>query len=203
MSPSRSSSPPRVMMWGKAMPVIVIAVVFDLMRIFFQQFWFFGPAVAAVGCTAGVNSIVETTIAETAGKAVAIGCGAVAGAAGFYGVGVFETFGVIMAMAVGLAGFLTLGIWIAASDSRLFKVNKSGWLWLTGGLGVAEIPFIGTFPAFSVVLWILYRRQIKIEKAGLKRWQQEQAQLASQDRENQIAELMQMSAATAAPQDIY
>ena len=191
------------MMWGKAMPVIVIAVVFDLMRIFFQQFWFFGPAVAAVGCTAGVNSIVETTIAETAGKAVAIGCGAVAGAAGFYGVGVFETFGVIMAMAVGLAGFLTLGIWIAASDSRLFKVNKSGWLWLTGGLGVAEIPFIGTFPAFSVVLWILYRRQIKIEKAGLKRWQQEQAQLASQDRENQIAELMQMSAATAAPQDIY
>ena len=91
------SSPPPTMTWGKASPVLVVAVIFDLARNFFEWFWLFGPALFAVGCTAGMNSYIGTTITQLSGKAVAVGCMALAGVAGYFGVEVTEGFGIMMA----------------------------------------------------------------------------------------------------------
>ena len=35
-----NTEPPPVMTWGKAIPALVIAVIFDVARIFFEFFWF-------------------------------------------------------------------------------------------------------------------------------------------------------------------
>lgn len=189
-----NQSPPPMMTGSKAFPVIIAAGVLDAIRIFFVMFWFFGPALAAVACTSVINDAFNTGVAATAGKMAAAGCTAVSGVAGFFGVGIIETFGVIMSEAMGLLGFLALVFWILMTNARLFKVNRSGMLWLSGGLGLSVIPFIGAFPFFSVVTWKLYKRQIKVEMAARKRWETERAAVQLQEREQQAAELMQVRA---------
>ena len=184
------------MTWAKAAPILVVAGIFDLVRGFFELFWLFGPALLGVGCTAGVNSALGTTLAETTGKLVAGGCAIVAGAAGYFGSEVFIGFGDIMAMAVGLAGFLTLGLLLLTSkDTRIFQVNATGSWWFIGSFGVGEIPFIGALPTFFIVLFRLYRTQIRIEKAALKKWEKEQEDNRLQERNQKVAELMQAQAA--------
>jgi hypothetical protein len=114
------------------------------------------------------------------------------------GVGPIETFGLLMGDAVGFAGFLVLLVLIMLGDSRVFKVNKSGLFLLTGGLVLAEIPFIGSLPSYTVVLWVLFRRQMKVEKAALEKWEKENAQARQQEINQQRAQqiqLLQMQAA--------
>ena len=190
MIQNKSSAPPQTMTWSKASPVLVVAVIVDLARAFFEMFWFFGPAIAAMGCTGVVNNFIGTSVASVVGKVVAVTCTGAAGAAGFFGSEVTIVFGTIMAIAVGLMGFIVLGILILTTNARLFRVNMTGSLWFLGGLAISEIPFIGTFPAFSVILWKLYRKQIKIEGTALKKYQAEQAALIQQEREQSIAEFV-------------
>ncbi len=180
------------MTWGKASPVLVVAVIFDLARNFFEWFWLFGPALFAVGCTAGMNSYIGTTITQLSGKAVAVGCMALAGVAGYFGVEVTEGFGIMMAAFVGFTGFLTLLLLISMTNSRLFKVNPRGMFSFVGSFGVCEVPFVGAIPAFSISLYLLYRRQIKIEKAALKAWKKEQEENKQNERAGQITEFIQM-----------
>lgn len=187
-----SSRPPKTMTWSRAIPIIAVACILDLTRMFFEMFWFFGPAIAALLCTNVVNSAFGMVVAGVGGKIVAAGCGGAAAVAGFFGIELTETFGTVMSDAVGLAAFLILGFWLITRNARIFTVNKGGWLWLTGGLGISIIPFIGTFPAFSVILWRLYKRQIKIEAAVLKKWEKEQIERQRQEREQQAMQLMQL-----------
>ena len=144
-----NAGPPPVMTWPKASLVLVIAGIFDALRIFFEMFWFFGPALAAVATNAAAGG-------GTFGKAAAV------------------MFGVIMAMAVGFAGFLVIGLLIIMTNQRLFKVSATGSLWFVGGFGLSEIPFLGTIPAFSIVPWKLYKTQIRIEEEQLKKYLEEQ-----------------------------
>jgi len=155
------------MTWPQALPVLIIAGIFDLLRMFFEQFWFFGPALAAVATNVAADG-------GTFGKAAGVTVGFLAGTAG---APVIEMLGVVMAMAVGLMGFLALGIWILKTNARIFKVNASGSLWFVGGFGLSEIPFLGTIPAFSLVLWKLYRTQIRVEKAAFKKHMEEERAL--------------------------
>ncbi len=187
--------PPAAMTWPQAAPVITIAAVLDLVRMFFEMFWFFGPALAALACTFGVNDYLGTSIAGFAGKVVAAGCTAAAGTLGFFGVGPIESFGLVMSDAMGLAAFLILGMVILVTNPRLFKVSATSPLWFVGAFGVAEIPFIGTLPAFSLVLWRLYGTQIKKEGAALRAYKQSQAAGELQNRQQQAAALMQARSA--------
>lgn len=189
--------PPPTMTWGKAVPVITVAGLLDLLRMFFEMFWFFGPALAALACTGIVNNAVNTSVTTLAGKAVATGCTAAAGVAGFFGVEITETFGIIMADAVALLGFLILLLWVLMTNARLFKAD-GGMFWFVASFGLSEIPFIGTFPAFSVVLYMLYRRQIKADATALKRWKEEQAERQRLEREEQRAQILQLRNAQAA-----
>lgn len=163
-----SEPPPEVMTWKKATPVLIGAVVFDLMRIFFEFFWFFGPALAALWCT-----VKATDVAGVAGTYVGGAlCGSAAVAAGIVGAVAIETFGIVMAMAVGFAGWLVIGGWLMKTNPRIFKENA---LWFAGSLLVSEIPFVGAIPAITIIVWKMHRTQIKIEEAAYTKWEKENA----------------------------
>lgn len=188
-----SAKPPEAMTWGRAMPMIVVAGVFDLVRIFFEMFWFFGPALVATYCAVNASAWVGSLWGLTAELCVA-GVG-VAGAA----VSAFTIpFGTTMAMATGFLGYLTLGLWILMRNPKIFKANAGGSLWLAGGFGVSIVPLIGTIPAFSLVLWRMYRTQIHVETAALKKWEKEHAAARRQEREQQVAAIARMQQQAAA-----
>lgn len=176
--------PPPTMTWKKASPVLVISVVFDALRLLFQMFWFFGPALAALYCTSKISGAVGTY----GGGAL---CAAGATAAGFFGAPAIAAFGVVMAMAVGLFGWLAVGGWLMATNSRIFKENA---LWFVGSLLFSEVPFIGAIPVITVSVWKMHSNQIKIEKAVYKKWQKENAAAELQERRQQEVQLMQARA---------
>lgn len=207
MPPSRSSEkPPEAMTLLRAMPVIAFAGVFDLLKMLFEAFWFFGPALAAVYCSAKVNGILTTWTAGLLGmKTAALACsaavtGAVAGAAvvtGGLSAEAIEVFGIIMAMAVGFLGNIAVLFWLLAKNPRIFKANERAALWFGGSFLVSELPFIGAFPALSVTLWRMYKKQIQADAAAHAAWKRKSAQDAAarvQERQQQAAGLMQANA---------
>ena len=148
------------MTWARALPILAVAFVFDALKFLFNQFWFFGPALAALYCTSKVSDVVGTTIAGGL-------CSGLAAMTGLLSAGALEVFGVVMAMATALAGWLIIGLWIVMTNRALFKANATGSLWFSASLLVGEIPIVGTVPAMTVALWKLYRTQIKKEQAEL------------------------------------
>jgi|GEM_PF-999661 hypothetical protein len=192
MPPRKNSAPPPVMTWSKAAPTLVIAGVFDALRAFFEFFFFFGPALAAVACTAAINSKLGISVAGIAGKVTATLCAGAAGILGFLGVGPIETFGLLMADAMGLIGFLALMLWVLMSNSRILKTAATAPFQFVGAFIAGEIPFLGALPFFTVVLWKLYRAQIKSEKAAFKKWEQANAAAQLQERNQQAAQVMQI-----------
>lgn len=190
-----ATEPPEVMTRSKAMIVLVPAGIFDVARAFFEMFWFFGPALAWTLCTTGVNSVIGTTVANAGGQAVAGLCGAAAMVGGAAAAAPLEAFGVMMSMAVGFAGFLALGLLITIVNRRLFRAQATGLAWFIGSFAVSEIPFIGTIPAFTIAIYRLYRTQIRVEKAALKKWQEEQTVTQLQERNQEEAQRAQYQVA--------
>ncbi len=187
-----SSGPPPVMTWTRAIPTIALAILFDALRAFFGMFWLFGPALATVYCTNTVNTAVGTSVAAGAGKIVAGACAAAAATIGTLFSPELTTFGVIMAMAIGLAGWLTVWFWLLMTNPRIFKENLADVLhviWFYLCLFVIEIPFIGCAPWVSAVTYRMYKYQIKIETKALKEYEQEQVAISNQDRMQQMAYL--------------
>ncbi|MFA6407932.1 MAG: hypothetical protein WCW36_00425 [Candidatus Paceibacterota bacterium] len=207
--PQRRSSqkPPEAMTWSKSLPVIIVAGIFDLVRMFFEMFWFFGPALAAIYCTDKVSGILtKVTLGALGTKTAGLVCSSAAIAGGAAASETLVAFGVIMAIAVGFAGFLILGLWMLMTNARIFKTVESAPLQFVASFGVSEIPLIGTIPTFSIVLWKLYKSQIQVEQEALQKWQKEHAQeIAGQrrERQQQAAYLMQARTAELAQDDIY
>ena len=188
----RNSPPPEVMTMGKAMPILIVAGIFDAIRIFFELFWFWGPAMFAVGCTIVGNSWIGTTLATVGGKIVAVACSAAAVAGGVALSETTTTIGVIMADAMAFIGFLVLGLWILMENARILKAIATAPFWFAGAFAIGETPIIGSFPVFSFVLWRLYKIQIRVEQAALKKWEEEHAAELLQERQQQAARLMQI-----------
>lgn len=161
---SKETQPPEVMTWGRASIVLIIAVVFDLLRLFFQMFWFFGPALAAALCTIKTGAVVGTTIGGLA-------CGAAAASVGALAFEVIETFGVVMAIAIGVFGWLVVFFLLTAINARIFKTLATSWLWSLFGLGVSIIPIVGSIPMITISVLRLYHAQIKKDREKLKEWQ--------------------------------
>lgn len=192
MSPSRNSQQPPVMTWGKALPIVVVCVIFDLLRIFFEMFWFFGPALAAVYCTTVANTSLNASVGGAVGTAVAGVCTAAATAAGIAFSAGIQTLGIIMAMAIGLLGWLTVGFLLMLTNGRVFKENASSMLWMLFGLGLSEIPFLGTLPALTATTLRLYHTQIQHDKKNLQQWKQQQASAMQQEQMQQATFVAQM-----------
>ena len=151
-----NTPPPEVMTWGKATPALVISGIFDALRLMFVGFIFFGPAMAGLYCDYKVSDLMGTAFGLTTA-----GCAAGAATLGFFGAQAFMAFGMVMAMAVGFAGWLAVGIWLMITNARIFKENA---LWFVGSLLFSEVPFIGAIPAITVSVWKMHSNQIKIEK---------------------------------------
>ena len=182
--PQRKSKPePPVMTWTKASPALAIAVIFDLVRLFFEFFWFLGPALAGVYCAAKVGNV------WVVGKLLTAACAAGAVAVGAGGIELTATFGTVMAMATGFAGWLAVGGWLMVTNSRIFKENA---LWFAGSLLISEVPLVGSLPAISVAVWKMHSNQIKIETAAHEKWEEENAEALRQEQAQQAAAIMQL-----------
>ena len=199
MPQKSSNQPPEVMTWGGATPYLVVAFIFDALRFMFTWFIFFGPALAALACVAGVNSFFGIDISGVVGKGVAAACVSGATAAGFFGSTVTGTFGIIMAMATGLAGWLTVGLLLVIFNGRIFKENA---LWFGASLLVGEIPFLNSLPAITFAVWRMFSNQIRVEKATFQKWQEENT-ASQQLARNQRTALMQAEATQLAQEGIY
>lgn len=179
------------MTWGGAMPVLAICLIFDALRLLFEQFWFFGPAFAAVVCTIKVGGVLKTvTLGLLGTKGAAAVCGGAASVLAVYGAPIFEGFGVIMAMAVGLFGWLAVGLILIITNARIFEENAGHALWFAASLLISEIPIIGTVPALIIIVWRMYRVQIKKDREALKKYESDHATDLQTDRQQQATEFM-------------
>lgn len=191
MPPRRASKPeprPHVMTWKRAVPVLIVCGVFDATRAFFEMFWLFGPLVIGAGTAAFVSS---TLGGGAVASAVGTVAGVAAGAGSVYVDGILEIFGVVMAMAIGLFGWLSVNGWLLTTNIRIYKTNATNKLWALVGLGISEIPIVGVLPGLTFSTFQLYRVQIKSDKAALRRWQAAEAARAKQE---QAALQMQVAA---------
>ena len=174
-----NQKPPATMTWKKASWVLAIAAIFDALRYFFLLFWLFAPAMIALYCTAKVG---DTAVI---GELLTAGCVAGATAIGFGGSAMFIAFGTIMAIAVGFAGWLITTFIITATNSRALGKNPSAVLWVFEGLGASVF----------IMVWGIYKTQIKKDKILLKKYQDEQSSQQKQEREQRLSEFMQARAA--------
>lgn len=179
-----SATPPPTMTWGKASPVIALAVVFDLVRIFFLGFVFFGPAMLAAACTYETTGAVSTlTVGLLGTKTAALGCtaGVTGGvvAANFFTAGgvtlALSYFGQVMGMSIAIMAWFTLAVIIILTNRRLIADNVKALLPTLIGFGITQIPFIDFLPAITGTTWRLYHVQITTERATLETWKKEQA----------------------------
>lgn len=180
-----SEAPPEAMTWKKASPILAVAAVFDALRYMFLFFWFFGPAMVGLYCTAEVG---DTAIV---GGLLAKGCVAGAVIAGVGSFAIAAAFGTVMAMAVGFLGWLTVTFIIFVTDKRTFGENPISVLWLFEGIGASVF----------IMAWGVYRSQIKLEKATLQKWHKEHDAAQLQERQQQAAQLMQQAQETQFAQD--
>lgn len=208
-----SQEPPKVMTWSKALPVLAVAGILDALRMFFEMFWLFGPALAAVYCTAKASgSVAAVTLGLLGTKTTALVC---TGAAAVGGAALSELtvpFGVIMAIALGLLGWMLIGgLIFMQGNARIFKVNAGNFFWFSFSLCFSEVPFINTLPILTVTIWKMYAAQIKKEEAELRLYEKEQAEAQQLERDQQIAQIAQFRAAQlaqveaqeAANEDLY
>ena len=183
---ARSEKPPEPMTWGRALPVLLVAALFDAIRFVFEWFWLFGPTLfgAAIAATAG-GGWIGTGLGATA-----------AGASAYFADGLFEMMGLILAMIAGLAGWLVIFLLLALLNHRIFKHNSI--LVTILGLIVSETPFVGSIPSITLAMWRMYHVQIREERAAMKRWEKENAAAVAKQRQEQVARQARQAAMQAA-----
>lgn len=177
-------TPPETMTWAKTSPVLVAALIFDAIRLMFEWFWFFGPAFATLYCTAKASDYVGTAVGGLL-------CATAGTAGGVIGAPMIVPFGVVMATATGLFGWLTIGLWLKMRNPRIFRENT---LWFVVSLAVSETPIVGSIPALTLTLWKMFSNQIRIERVALKKWEADITGEALQRRQRQAQALAQHQA---------
>lgn len=174
-------TPPEAMTWGRALPVLAFCLLFDALRFMCEQLWFFGPAIASIYCTAKVGDSVGTPLAGLL-------CGTGSIAAGYFGAPLIVPLGVVLAMAVGLFGWLVVGAWLTFANKRIFKENG---LWFAGSLLLSETPLIGALPALTGIVGKMYRTQIQKEAAELAAYKKRQEEDSAAERRLRTAQFIQ------------
>ena len=183
---NNNQSPPKTMTWAKASLVLALCVIFDALRFLFEQFWFFGPLLIGSGTAVAVSHVVGSQSAGTATGAL------VGGATALLGGPELEVFGIIMAMALGLLGWMVIGFVLLATNARIFKESAVGTIWFVSALFVSELPILGAVPALTIIVWRMYHTQIKKERLALRQYENEQNSLRQQEQEMQAIESMRI-----------
>jgi hypothetical protein len=180
----------------KATILMSLALVFDVLKFMATQLWIFGPAL--VGGAAGVA--VASQYGALAGKAAGLITGAASGAAELIpGVAAgVELIGVILALAIGLLGWLILITVMASFRIRFFKGESRNFLRLFVGFLVSEIPLIDALPSFTVSTWLIIRGEYKAQKEAKAKYDAEYGAFLKQQQRTQNIEqkqLLQLQAA--------
>lgn len=173
---------PKAMTWGKAVPALFIAAVFDLMRASFEWLGLLLPALGGVIVGAVANYFLGSFAGYVAGGATALVGGVLGGPE-------LEVFGLIMAEVIGLAGFLAVLGFIFFTNSRIFKANTMSLLWILTSFVVSEVPFLDSVPVLSVFVWRMYRTQISKEREARAAWQAQNEALDAQELQLKLAQL--------------
>lgn len=184
---SLDDPPPPQTTWGKAAFVLVLALVFDAIRFVCEQFWIFGPIILGAGVTAAFG-----------GGILGYAAGALAGGAtGFFLPEVYAGLGVILAMAFGLLGWISVIFILFTTNRRIFKEQKDVFIWISASFIIDEIPIIGSLPSLSGLVLKLYSKQIKQDKANMKAYNDRRAELLRQQQAERLAYFAQYQAALA------
>lgn len=190
---TNKSTAPEAMTWGKAVPALAIAGIFDALGFLFGMFWLFGPALAAAYCTAVAGETLATwTFGLLGTKTAGAACAAGAMAAGSLLSEPLIMFGTAMAMATEFFGWLAIGFVLMMTNARIFKEHPSHSFLFGASLGLSEIPLIGSLPVLTGATVRMYYSQIKKDKEILEKHKKESANTQLQDRRQRAAELMQI-----------
>lgn len=194
MTPRISSKPPKVLGRGRAYAIVVLILGLELLQLFFVFFWLTGPAMAAVGCTSITNDLVGADLSSLGGKFSALVCAAAAATAGFYLSPALVYFGSVVAMVVGFFTWMTLGLILILTDSRVFVENPRSLVWYISGLAVSLIPLANGFFELTLTAGRILRTQMKTERAKLKAWEAAHAKQLAQERATQMAAIAEAQA---------
>jgi hypothetical protein len=184
MPPKRAprEAPPAPMTWRGAIPALAIAVVIDALGLACELLWFFAPALGTVLCSFMVTS--SNSVTTAIGNA---SCGLLGAAAGTVAYPLLLTVGITLSMAVGLFGWLTIGLFLVITNKRIFKANA---LWFGASLLLEEIPFLNALPMVTGVLIKMYATQIRTEKEAFAQYEKEEAQREIEERKRYEAQLL-------------
>lgn len=160
------------------------AIIFDLLRLASEQFWLFGPALAALYCQQKLSPVLGETLSASV-------CATGATYAGMNATPLFMLFGTVLGIAVGILGWLTVASIIFFTNERLVKESISNVFWIAGSLLVTETPIVGSLPALSVTVYKLYSAQIKKEKELAQNHLNQQAQEAKEARSERVVSILQ------------
>ncbi|MDO8742276.1 MAG: hypothetical protein Q7J45_01900 [bacterium] len=187
MPPRRINPPPEVMTWGKSSAILAVSVsaIFDTLRIACGFLWLFGPALAGIYCQQKLGGALGETIATAV-------CATGATTLGVTASPVFMLFGTVLAIAMGIFGWLIVIAIIIFTNERLMKENFSHVFWLAGSLLVSEIPIIGSIPALTATVIKLYSDQIKRDKEMLQTYEADIVAAKQEERDQHTALLFQM-----------
>ncbi len=178
----------------KAVLFLGLAVLFDALKVFFNFLVILGPVVAG----AIVNMYVGGgVLGSVAGWATTLGLGAVEV---FTGAGIAIGFlGGILAVVVGLFGWLLFMLLFAFAGINLFHHGGRRFLQILLGVGVSIIPFINVIPSFSFNIWLAVKDVRKEDKKARDEWRSTQTSARERTRQQQLqrAALIQIQQANA------
>lgn len=160
--------------------MLIFCAIFDLLRTIFVYLWFFGPLLMGVFCASTVTGKVGTFIGETL-------CGSLSLAVGVAASPALIAFGAFMAMVIGFAGWLAVGLILLFSNRRIYSENAMSLLWSLLGLGASELPFINALPVLTLTVGKLYHTQIKKEKRRFAAWEKNEIERVSVEYDEQRA----------------
>lgn len=150
------------MTWGKSFLLLSISVIFDFLRAFFALLFITGPAL--VGVVSG--AVASQYLGSWLGGAV----GAAAGAVSFLGAPELEAFGAIMALVVGLLGWMLVMALLLLSGVSLFGGGGRRFLQMAFSLFVSEIPILDAAPALTPNVYLIIRAQRKEDREAAEKY---------------------------------
>lgn len=196
---------------------IGLALIFDLLKFIFSLFIFFGPVIAGAvagayvadnplaasivsGATRAVGYIGSAGLSEVAisasggeldpGKhAPEIAAAVVAAATGLTLPEVYEALGIVLAMVVGLVGWIFFFLFFVLSRVNLFK--EAAFLKMMYGFVVSEVPLVDMIPTFTPAIWSIVRGVRKSDARELKSW--EERMNAAWERQRQTARMREQA----------
>ena len=168
--------------------LIGLSILLDALKAFFASFLITGSLLLGAGSVALLSSSDWTSWLPDAAK-TAIGTAVTVGAAGTVGP-YLEAFGIVLAMAIGLAGWALLITLLYASGVRFFTGSGRNLLMTFAGFCASEVPIVDALPTFTPTVYLLIRETRKEDRKAIAAWDEAEKarQLETEEAERMLAE---------------